>query len=283
MTDQQSLADEICTKYTRTTTLSGTLPRYLTKTTLARIQNKDLSPGAEAETHGGEAGSVSYNCLAQVGYDVITDEHKHDIEVYGRDAIEDHLGVAIATSNLNIDDKLREVLESTSLNGEESVGNAWDDGGSSSTPWEDMRDGIQSKAPGADTIVCGIDVAQALMSNSNFYAQTSYFNAGTSNLDALAEDLKANLKGIQNVYLPRKIYDSANRGQNTSVDYLMKSTFWIGHKRNLIMVDPQGEINNKTEISRAARRRSDEIVFTRYVDIIRPDSLLGVTFTGTLT
>lgn len=284
VTTEQAVADTLCTKFTEKTTLSGRVPVLSSKATMARADNVGLGPGEEPKAHGGKLKpSTPYNCLAYVGYDEITDEERNDLSVFSLDYIADRVRQARVDSNMGVDLKLQEILESTSLNTEFDVtsdGNgAWTDK-VNSTPLEDMVEAKHTFCPGADTIIYGPAIKRALLAHPDLIAEYSQFNAGALDIDGLSA-LIARKTGITNVQYVEKFYDSANEGQAVSVTYLFDTLFWMGHKRDLVMVDPaNAAINNKAEIERVVSRRLHQVQHTRYIDILRNTQELGAVFSN---
>ena len=287
ITEELSFADMVCTRVTERTTLNGSVPILNDKATLGRLDDTGLSPGVAPKEHGGAAGVTAYACLAYAGLDFVTDEERDDLGVYGIDMIENRARQARINSNLKIDARLSTQLSSTALNGEFDCNvdgsGEWDDY-VNSDPLKNMIDARRDKVPGADTIIIGPEVYDALVGHPDIIAEFSQFNAGSLDYDGLAALLKRKIPGIRDVYHFEKFYDTAERGDAFSIGYLFAQGAWMGHKRDLIMVDPaNADVNNKLDIERDAKRRGHDVQYVRYIDIIRTHLSLGVTFTNTIT
>lgn len=285
LTEEQALADEICT-IIQTPSLAGVLPNLGSAATLGRLENSDLQPLVEAEPHGGSAGSTAYDCLAQVGYALISDEERAQFQAFGLDFLANRIRQARANANLQVDNALATVLASTSLNAEfdtTSDGSGeWDDA-TNGTPLEDIVEIIDDFAPGADTIVYGPETRRILIRHPDLVAEFSNFSGGQLDADGL-RNLLSRKTGIpvDNIYEFKKLYNAGPKNGTVSTAYLFDEGFWVGHKRDLICVDPtnpvgQPAFNNLTEVERVVRRRAHEIQHTRYVDFLRPTTSLGCT------
>lgn len=287
VTEERAAADLICNPMRNRTTLSGSFPRMTSKSTLGRADNVGLAPGARAKTHGGGLAAVSYNCLAYVGYDFISDEEANDVAAYGEDLIANRLRQARIDSNLGVDIELFNVLASTTANEKYDCNTdgsgEWDDD-ANSKPLEDMLAAKHTLAPSSNAIVYGPAVYRALLKHPDFLAETSYFSAGQLDLNAINRILAAKI-GIPtaNIFYVEKYYNSANEGLTEVLTYLGNEVFWMGLREDLILVDPQNAINNASDSERVLDRRGYEVIHSRYVDIVRPTKAHGVTFSNTIT
>ncbi|NRA56921.1 MAG: hypothetical protein HRU13_02210 [Phycisphaerales bacterium] len=288
VTQEQADADRICTKWGMTTTLSGRFPRMTNVTTMGRAENVGLAPGALAKEHGGGLAEVLYNCLAYVGYDFISDPARNDLAAFGEDLIADRVRQARIDANTGVDIALATLLADVVANNEFNVlaapggdGNgAWTDK-VNSTPLNDMVKAKHEFAPGADAIYYGPRVKRTLIDHPDFIAEDSHFDAGQRDLNSLNAFLAGKLNiPLANIFYVEKFYNSANEGQPPVITYIGDEVFWMGHRSDLLMIDPSGPINNLSETNRNIKRRGFEISHARYVDFVRPTRELGVTFTN---
>lgn len=283
MTEVPALADSYCSKYTQTITLNGSLPRKTNKSSLGRIGNRKLAPGVAAQEHGGEAAGTQFNATAHVGTDFVPDETIISMAAFGEDALADRLQTARMEANLNVDATLAEVLESTTFNmafdcETDGAGN-WNDY-TNSTPLTDMRIGRKNFAPGSDTIIIGSGLLYVLLDHPAFFAGQNFFNAGALDFEKFEATFRAKIPGIRNVYVWEKIYDAAGLGQTEDIEYLFDHGCWIGHKSDLVLVDPQSELQGRVDQERVSSRRGFKVSVNRYIDVVRPTKQKGVIFTN---
>lgn len=287
ITKELAQADTICTRRTDRTTLQGSIPVLSSITTLARAEDVGVGPFAEVADHGGTMTTASYSCLARVGKSLISDEEVNDMGALGQDAIALHLGICRGIANFKTDYALSEVLKSSSLNGtfncNSDGGGEWDDK-TNGTPLADLLKASRSFAPDGDTLVLGRRAAEALLSHPDVKAESSYFNAGQIDYGTLEAVLRRKIPNIRNIYVLDNLYNANALGQAVSVTRLFEINAWLGHKRDLILVDPQGApIQNKVEQERQVSKRATLLQYERYNAILRPTALLGVRFTNVIT
>jgi hypothetical protein len=281
MTEELALADNVCAKYTQTITLNGTLPRKTNKSSLGRVGNRKLAPGVAAQEHGGEMAGTTFSATAHVGTDFVPDETIISMSAYGEDALADRLRTARMEANLNVDATLAEVLESQTLNMvfdcTSAGAGSWNDF-TNSTPLTDMRKARKDFAPGSDTIIVGSGLLYVLLDHPAFFAGQNFFNAGALDYEKFEATFRAKIPGIRNVYVWEKVYDANALGQAEDIDYLYDYGCWIGHKSDLVLVEPQSELQGMVDQQRIIARRGYQISVSRYIDVCRPTRQKGVAF-----
>lgn len=281
---ETSLVDEIFTPYERTTLLSGNITIDGSESGLARGENQHLGAGVDAKEHKGAIGSVAFDARAYVGKSLLTDEAANNFEALDEDAMNRELKIAYRDANTALDRYAWDsVLASTSKNVEADVTNlgfgdaAWDDGGTASTPVQDIRHIIQVSAPGADTGIIGRAVANGLMIHPDVVAELSNFSAGTEDEDGLKAWLKRKF-GLRTVHIIKKLYNAAGVGSVTPT-YIGDTVAWFGHAADLINVHPQFSRQDSAETFRLTSRSMLTQV-ARYDDPIRPTQTLGAIATN---
>lgn len=291
-TAELAAADTICRKITDKDKLQGSLDSMDLDSGLARDEDRDLTPGARCEPHGGGFDNTTYHAKAQVGSAQIFDEGRNDSAAEGLDIITDRVRFARAVANAKVDMKLFDVLSNTggtfnvtfnAASGNDGNG-AWDDY-TNGTPLRDLLKARLNFAPGADSLIYTPSIFQALQSHPELLAEVSNYSDGQLDFDAL-NGLLARKLGISasNIFYVEKLYNTAKRGQTPTFGYVGNGTVWMGYRSDLIMVDPQAApINDISELERDVPTRSHYIQHTRYIDIIRPTLQMGVTFTNVLT
>lgn len=284
ITEEVSLFESIATPKRDRTTLSGSFPRMTNGSTMSRAENSGLAPGARAKPHGGALATVTYNCLAYVGYDIITDEERNDVGAYGEDLLANRIRQARADANLNIDLAGATALASTTFNETFTASNTWDDY-TNGTPLEDMLEAKYTKCPGADMIVYGPGVFRALQASPDLLAEVSNYSAGQLDFNGLNAILAAKLNiPVANIHFIEKYYNSAVEGQTEVTAYVGNGLFWMGRRNDFLMIDPvNADVNNLTEVQRIVNGRSHEVQHTRYVDFVRPTKQTGCVFASILT
>lgn len=290
-TEEQAFADQVCTIISRKSSLSGNIPLDESVFTLSRIANKGLAPLEEASPHGGRMGTFAYNALAYVGFRRVSDE-----ELIARDYFTNAedlggaVGMAKREANLNVDARLADVLASTTLNNEydatvDGTG-AWSGAGN---PLADLNAITRTYAPNADTMILGRQVYDALVGNSDIIANSSLFDSGQINYDALISLLRTKVRGLRQVYVFDKMYNASPLdgatstppgAANVSFARLFETGVWVGHKSALIMVRPTHERQDSIDSERVARTRSYDISYNRYIDICRPLIEMGCVVTN---
>lgn len=288
VTEEESFADQVCTRITGKTTLNGTIPSKTSASTLGRLYNAGLAPGEVAKDHEGGVATTAYACKAYVGARFVYDEERNDLSVYGVDEIRDAARLARAVANLNIDAALATLLASTTENEEfdcNTNGNGeWDDQ-VNGTPLEDLLAAKYDQAPGSDCLIYGPEAMRALLAHPDVVAEISHFNAGQLDISGLNTLLASKLQiPVENIFRFEKLYNGAAEGAAVTTAFLFDEGVWMGHKRDLIMVDPLNAlINNKLEIERVVERRAHRVQYERYVDLKRLTQPLGVYFSNVIT
>lgn len=277
-------ADSICTIHNRTTTLGGSIPLFSSQSSVGRANRAGLQPGEASTPRIQSAGSVAYSALAYVGRCDITDESVINLAGYGLDILAKDMEIAIADSHLGVDEALAAVLASSSLN--EAFDCASDGTGrwdvpAASSPLDDLDKAKHDTAPGADTLVLGANVVRILKRHPDFLAMYSNFSAGYLNDAQLLEVLGG--IGFANVHVFDKMRDLNGLPLALSMDFLGNQQCWIGHKSDLIMVDPQHAKNHFPENFRDHGTRTNAVQFTRYAAFARPHKEMGCVFTNIFT
>jgi hypothetical protein len=283
ITDVLALADNVCSKYTQSITLNGTLPRRTSKSGTGRIKNRKLAPGVAAQEHGGEMAGTDFKATAHVGTDFISDESLINGAAYNEDELAKSLTTARMEANLNVDATCVEALGSTTLNIEfdcqtDGAG-SWNDY-TNSTPLSDLRLGRKNFAPGSDTIIMGTGLLYVLLDHPAFFAGQNFFNAGALDFEKFETVMRAKIPGIRNVYLWEKIYDANELGQAVDFEYLFDYGCWVGHKSDLVLVEPASELQGMVDQERVVGRRGYKVSVNRYIDVVRPTREKGVIFTN---
>lgn len=286
-TEEVAQADTICTPFRRGTTLSGKVPVMSSKSTLVRAENIGLPPLAENVAQGGSMTTADYTCLARTGDALVSDEEINDMGALGADAAAFHLTQCRRQANFKTDYVLAQTLESTVLNEEfdcNTDGNGeWDDY-TNGTPLADILLAADEFAPDADTFVIGRRTHDILLGHPDIKAQIVMIAAGQLNYDGLFAYLRTKIPNLQYFHVLDKLYDAATRNGAASPTRIFREKAWLGHKRDLLLVEPSGApIQNQVTQNRSAAHRALRIQYVRYNTILRPTKALGVTFTNIVT
>lgn len=286
LTTEVSQADSICTPGPFRTTMSGSVPVLKSISTLARDEEIGLAPLAIAQELGGEMTSAPYTALARVGRSFVSDEERNDMGAYGQDAVALHLRLVRMQANFKTDRALATALASTVLNNtfdcNSDGGGEWNDY-TNGTPLQDLLKAADSFAPDADTLVLGRSVHDALVAHPDIKAQIVQINAGQIDYSGLMAILRVKVPNLQYLYVLDKLYNSAGKGQNLSTARLFRNNAWLGHRSDLILVEPSGAaIQNTVDQERDVDRRALKVQYSRYNAILRPTKELGVTFTNVI-
>lgn len=286
MTSEVALADSICTTYTRGSTLNGKVPVMTSASTLARAENIGLPPLAENVALGGAMTTADYNCLARVGDALVSDEEVNDMGALGADAASFALTSCRRQANFKTDYVLAQTLESTTLNEEFDCnvdGNGeWNDY-TNGTPLADLLLAADEFAPDADTFVIGRRVHDILLAHPDIKAQIVMINNGQLDYNGLFAYLRTKIPNLQNFHVLDKLYNTAARGQTVAPGRLFSEKAWLGHKADLLLVEPNGAaIQNRVTQQRAPNNRALHVQYVRYNAILRPTKSLGVTFTNVI-
>lgn len=288
VTQETAFADDLCGRqFRQKTSLEGGIPIRGTTGGVARGENRNLPPGAEAKPYNYDVGSVSYKAGAYVGFGELTDEERGAAGYYfDQDAVSLEIETAVREANTALDRDLAAVLESTTLNTEFALGSSggdWDDLGTSSTMYANLLTLREVTVKGAPTIIYGRGAANTMKQHEDFLASGisgNYYAGGAAPESALQAWLKEYV-GFTNVYRFDRLYNTDTDPEDAaSLDYLFDDFVWVGYDDDLVMVHPDWEDQDKVEINRVTRRRLHEIQFSRYDDIIRPTLLKGAIVTG---
>lgn len=289
--EEESLVDKIFGRQIRDlVAMSGEIPRDGTESGVARGDNQALKPGVEAEEGEGEVDTVSYNARAYVGEYLTPEEVVATLAYYGEEGLARDLRAARRDANTALDRKVfgtAGILASTSLNNERDAtsagGGPWSDSGSNSNPVKDIRYAKQTGAPGADTVIVGLNPKNSLMIHSDVLADKMYFGgAGTDNEEGLENWFKRKF-GFRNVFFIEKLFNSAAKTKDPSLSYIGENLVWIGYHDDLCLVHPRHQINDQATQERVQKRRSWRTQFVRYDDAIRPTKEKGVVVTNVQT
>lgn len=274
------------------TTMSGSIPRYLVEHGVKRGNNMNMQPLEEAEEYEDGIGSLSYNALGSVGLGFISDEHKNDLGVYGVDAVANGVQQAVQDANTALNRKMATLLTNTTSNAEADVTStlytgagdaAWSDGGTASTPYEDLLYIVQELCPSADFFVMGRAVAAALRVHDDIKARLSNYSAGGVTDDELKAFMASNFGLAGEIFNKKEaLYNSAAKGQTMSRVHLMPNGLWIGERDALVQIHPNHPEQDNAEINRVTRKRAYEVQYTRYDDLQVSSTDLGVTVTATI-
>ena len=286
MSKDYAQADTICRKETGKTTLNGTVYAKSSKSGLARVGNKKLAPLVAARKRHGKLGSRNYNAGACVGSTQLSDETMIDYAALGEDALADHVREVRAEANINVDAVLVDAIEDTAVNEEYDVttdgDGAWDDY-ANSKPYKDMQNIVRDVAPGSDTIILGLQMSHILLSHPDTFVETSNFNAGLADFSGLQSYIKRKVPGIANIYVFEVLYDANEEGEEADPDHLFTNGCWIGHKSDLVLVDPNHPVQAQLDVTRNQDQRCWDVQVARYIDVVRISKELGCTLTGLKT
>jgi hypothetical protein len=283
--DDGSIADLVCDKRD-VDALSGKIPVLPSTATLPRGDDDDgIAEGAEMRTIDDEYSEVSYNCLRYAAASTVRNGILASLNnTTGVDHLEVILKRIRDEAHRSIDNKLNDVLTSTSLNTEADVtsgsysGAEWDDGGSSSQPLQDIDLGLET-VPGADTLFLGREIARDLRAHPDFIAETSQFSAGQLGQSQLATFLSGKFNDL-NVVIGNRFYgNDANEGQTLSTGFDLSGVAWLGYKRDLVMTEFVDE-SPVADQQRDAKRSAVVVTYERRIDIVRPHSEMGLIFTN---
>lgn len=279
-------ADNICRKETGKTTLSGTIYAESSKSGLARIGNKKLPPLVAAKKRHGKLASRNYDAGACVGATQISDEAMIDYDALGEDVLANKIKECRAEANVNVNAVMVDAIESTVLNNEFDAttdgDGAWDDY-TNSHPYKQMQEIVTDVAPGSDTVIVGLSMSHTLLSHPDTFAETSNFAAGLADYNALVAYIKRKVPGIANVYILDVLYDAAEEGEEPDIQHLFTNGCWIGHKSDLVLVDPQHAVQSQVDVTRNADQRCWDVQIARYIDVVRISKELGCAVTNIKT
>lgn len=283
MTQDYAQADNICRKEIGKTTLQGKIFAESSKAGLARIGNKKLAPLEAARKRHGKLTSRDYDAGACVGTESVPDEVVIDYDALGEDAIARRLKAARAEANINVDAVMVDALTSQTVNEVYDVAvdgaGSWDDY-TNSKPYIDMQNIQRETAPGSDTVVIGLQMSQILLSHPDTFAETSNIVAGLADHSALEAYIKRKVPGIANVYILDVLYDDSEEGEDANPVHLFTQDVWIGHKSDLVLVDPSHRIQSQVDVERNVDQRCWDLSIARYIDVVRISKELGCALTN---
>jgi len=281
--ERGAFADIVCTKKERAS-IKGSEPYLATKDLLGR----DVA----GEAIGSDPTFVNTN-LSSIDWDMLRyhrgldfdNSQLIDLSQYF-DAVAEYAEILMAHVDTGIDLDLVGLLEDSNFNTSQAAGNGnWS--ANTSTPAVDMQN-LKNKVPGADTCIIGLQTAQELARHEDMKGAADYYaNQGAMPMGALRGRVAETLSiDPGNVFIMANFYDSANQGQALSLSYTSGSElFWVGTRRALVMVEqPAGvagvEPSNLGEFTVETKHKKTELVYSRTLDLIRPDSVSGGYMTG---
>lgn len=285
--EEGSLADLLCTRR-EVDALTGTITVEPSASNIPRkpldsAGSLDTDPGiAEGAEHGvrdDEYDEVSYHCrrygdAAFVKLAIIAALDKKT----GKSNLQKKIANARKGAMRKVDAKLRGVLTDTNLNESTAVTTLWSD--STSAPFKDIRTNLRGLL-GADTIVMGGDVADALADHPDFLAEKSNFSAGTLGDGEVANVLRKKFSKVTNIIVADSYFSNTNpegvSGLNTEFDF--DGLFWMGYKKDLLLTEFSA-MSPHTDQDKAVLRAGQIIVWERRLDIIRPHKEMGKLLTG---
>lgn len=288
-TQRGSIAREICGRPRRAPRhTSGKVAYYNISSRLVR-EEEPLAPGAPMKEDNYQIATTDFQCKRYYGRSRITDEEKIDLSYYDEDLVEDESLFCVVQAEARLDLKLASVMADTALNQEFSAtgdGNgAWDT--SAGTPIQDLLDTRRTLVPGADLVVIGEDVHDALLTNPNIRAESANYDAGSLDYSGLQIYLARKL-GMQpsQIYIFKKDYNSAKEGQPAVKARGFGTGVWMGYRDTLLLVEPDDGANGNSDSLKMQRNdvtSSDDITYYLLADIVRPDINNGATITDTIT
>jgi hypothetical protein len=284
-----SIADLLCDRE-EVETLEGTFPVEPSVSSLpdgSDDQNSGVAEGVDLSQSDQEMDEASYKVLRYGDSTAVRDGVRDSItNKTGVSSLERSLRKIRTVAHKKIDLFLESILDSTSLNLEADVtsgdygGAEWDDGGSTSTPLQDIALARRT-VPGADMMFIGLEVADVLRAHPDFIAESSNISAGELGEGELAAFIRRKYSSINEVVIGDTYFsNSANEGQTLSTQFDLADTVWLGYKRDLILCEMGGP---HSEQERDAKKKSTILTYERSIDIIRPHQDMGITFTNTLS
>lgn len=261
--------NDLVTRRTDVDSLSGEMPVRGTESLVRRDENRDLGPKGEAKPYDRDLLTFNYDAKRQVGMEYVTNEEVIELDGYNEDAIEEALQGAETQANLNVDLLVEDALlgNRDSSRNTVSAGANWSDE-TNATPIEDF-DKAFDETPGADTIVMGrtayTELSQLPDVLSNAGRARTEGGASESEVESFLLDRYA-VRGLENVHIIRKWYDSANEGQDHSKSWIGDTNCWVYHKDAVQLVDPEHRLNPYVDQEKVPRRSSTELIYERRAD-----------------
>ena len=273
-----ALVDMVCTPKQRSS-LKGKEPYRPTVDTLPRVITAQ-APGADLRERTFELADLDWDMGQFDEKFEIVDSELEDLDQYLDSTLRRYIETVRRDVNLGIDSALKTLLLAETNT--KAVGNgAWDV--STSTPIEDMQDGIKDNVPGADLLILGSQTALDLSRHPDFNVQNANYESGATlgmgnQYGALRVALEAVL-GIaaSNIYVAGVFYNSANPGQTYNLSHLFDDFAWAGYREGLVKV----EQTTSGQIYTDRTMNVQEMGYVRTLDLIRFDDGLGLEFTGT--
>ena len=279
---ETAYADVLCGRqFRQKTTLEGGIPIRGTKASVARGENRNLPPGAEAKPIRYDVGSVSYKAGAYVGFSELTAEERGAAGAYfDQDAVALEIETAVRDANTALDRDLDAMLQSTSLNTEYALSVDWDDFGAVSSMFGDLKTLRQVTVPKADTIIIGRNAQNTMLQHDNLLAKVNQYSGGAADPGILESWLRASI-GFTNVFIFDRLYNSdTDPSDAANNDYLFDDSVWVGYFDDIVMVHPDWEDQDRVDVEWVTRRRLHEVQFSRYNDLLRPTQGKGAIVTG---
>jgi len=282
--ERGAFADLVCTKKVRDS-IKGSEPFRSTKDMLARDVAGEAI-GADPTFINKSMSSIDWD-LQRYHRGIALDASEiQDLNQYF-DALGEYTENLMEHVDLGIDLDLVALLEDSNFNDSQAAANGnWSV--STSTPVEDMQAICRDKVPGADTVIVGFQTAQELSRHPDLKERFSNYEGG----GALAMPVLRNaiaevcMVAPASVFIMTQFYDAANPAQALSITYKSGTElFWVGTRRALVMVEQpypasMEGMSNEGVVTVDQKHLNYEVVYSRTLDLIRPDSQSGAYMTG---
>lgn len=281
----KSEADKVCNIIRGPNKMNGAVD--FEKPFLSLGAGKGLSENEEAPMGSVAIDSLTYSAKAYHGRLGVPFDKMADYEADGVNGMQRMGNRVVGMSNLELDLKLATTLASTSLNTAQAVGTAWDDSGDL---FEDLEDAL--KATMGDTIILSRDALLAAKSNAKLVSTIGQqkLSGGQESDSAVVQAFKAEL-GVENVWVVEQKYNKAFPEESESIVDIFEENaptaneglVWVGSGDYLVMVEPGVPEQKSVHVDKLTGKRTYDVNWFRYADIMRPDANRARTLTGVLS
>ncbi len=270
-----SFADEACTKIPVDST-TGTLQLESSITGLASSKVGLIAEGAAPDMSILDMATTSYQLGRATGFGSVVDGIRDSLANVNYDAVERAMRKAMKDAARKLDSELNTRLSDTSVNKSQAASAVWT---ASTTNVIGDFQAAARKCGYGDTLILGGDVLEALQVHPDFTSETANFSGGSLPEGEVLGYFQRKFPYLQNVIFGRRMYNSANPGQAISLDYEFDGLAWIGHKRDLLLLEMG---SGATEQDRDIAREATLVRFTRRVAVLRPHTEMGCVITGVI-
>lgn len=281
------LAREFCTIKRGRNGLVGKVPYLTSASTLGSTGNgrAGQAPGSDIPTQQASLAYADYDCLQYPGRVDIAHASIINLNSLDLDALAEFLVACMAQSAALTDTDLAQILADANANNtfdcNSAGGGEWDTAdGTALTDLDKIRTS-GAYAKGANTVIFGVGAWSAFRGCPEVIGRVAMSNS-TLLTDSEARSLLSGF-GFTNIYLFDNMVNAADDGLAISVSDVFSSGVWVGHKSDLLMIDPDHELNGDANAEKVIGAPRSVLSYVEYADFVRPHKEMGCRMTNVLS